>query len=834
MEQEWLLLDMHLHSGYSKTNKPDERSRVKDMSAKEFVDTLSNKGVRIFSITDHNYFSKKYYEKIEQYIKSENLSMKIINGVEMDVYVDLNNNTENCIHICFYFDDNVNRDDLELAIKNLYDKTNKDGKPRFNDIMSEFFNLKTKIIAIPHGDKERGLFKNNLINDLNFNELPEFYKYAMYKIFNAFDVKLKFDDKSNNFWATNFYEHTNSFNELIDNKNENEIIDLKKRISNKIKDNSITLNEEDQEIYDYIMRYGSYFAYFTFSDWHNKENYDPKINNFIFGSIPLAFSSFEMATLDPVSRIVKSKDNNIEIPTTLLKKISFKINGKSKEVSLSPGLNAIVGKRGSGKTLLLSVIKNLAKSDDSNGALSLYKDLTISDISATDRGGIQLSLGSLNSVAFLTQSQIVEIFENPALAEMKIANNFSAINGLDISGIKEISSIGSKIKQYNFNFKNVTSNILSIKKLNNYNYTEFNAIDDIEIKSNFTNINNELDTLIENVKNQHLDTHYLDIQKKNLEILKEYYLFLISSYNKIIANNSIRIAEFNSKQSNNQITIKQNLIDIDNAINMINDNFINQLYIEKNIFAINNFKIENPPVEVNIKGKYLFATYYDIENNIRELLEDKILNTVARAPETITGIRNYAKGEKKLKASYTTIVDELNKSINGDTFKAKREFFEIKNSSVDYKEKIKTMNDLNRYLSSNDIVSLSKASPGTKSVAYLDMLFDLDEKILILDQPEDNIDNDYISNYLVPNIKKKKKIKQLIFVTHNPSVAVYGDAFNYIYVENNDEINYKNYLIERREDKDALIKILEGGRQSFSNRNKKFGNILGDDEYEVN
>lgn len=331
--------------------------------------------------------------------------------------------------------------------------------------------------------------------------------------------------------------------------------------------------------------------------------------------------------------------------------------------------------------------------------------------------------------------------------------------------------------------------------LNNYNYTEFNAIDDIEIKSNFTNINNELDTLIENVKNQHLDTHYLDIQKKNLEILKEYYLFLISSYNKIIANNSIRIAEFNSKQSNNQITIKQNLIDIDNAINMINDNFINQLYIEKIIFAINNFKIENPPVEVNIKGKYLFATYYDIENNIRELLEDKILNTVARAPETITGIRNYAKGEKKLKASYTTIVDELNKSINGDTFKAKREFFEIKNSSVDYKEKIKTMNDLNRYLSSNDIVSLSKASPGTKSVAYLDMLFDLDEKILILDQPEDNIDNDYISNYLVPNIKKKKKIKQLIFVTHNPSVAVYGDAFNYIYVENNDEINYKNYWL---------------------------------------
>ena len=96
---------------------------------------------------------------------------------------------------------------------------------------------------------------------------------------------------------------------------------------------------------------------------------------------------------------------------------------------------------------------------------------------------------------------------------------------------------------------------------------------------------------------------------------------------------------------------------------------------------------------------------------------------------------------------------------------------------------------------------------------------------------EDNIDNEYISKVLVPNIKEKKKIKQLIFVTHNPSVVVYGDAFNYIYAENNDKINYSNYLIEKTEDKEKLLNILEGGRRSFSNRNQKFGNILGEEEY---
>lgn len=144
------------------------------------------------------------------------------------------------------------------------------------------------------------------------------------------------------------------------------------------------------------------------------------------------------------------------------------------------------------------------------------------------------------------------------------------------------------------------------------------------------------------------------------------------------------------------------------------------------------------------------------------------------------------------------------------------------------------MKDLKKHIEQNNIIDLTNSSPGMKSVAYLDMLFDLEEKILILDQPEDNIDNDYISNYLVPNIKEKKQVKQLIFVTHNPSVAVYGDAFNYIFVENNEEIKYVNYLIENKEDKENLINILEGGRSSFSNRNKKFGNILGDEEYENN
>ena len=164
-------------------------------------------------------------------------------------------------------------------------------------------------------------------------------------------------------------------------------------------------------------------------------------------------------------------------------------------------------------------------------------------------------------------------------------------------------------------------------------------------------------------------------------------------------------------------------------------------------------------------------------------------------------------------------------------FNSKKEFYEIRNFDIDYYKTITNYETLKKQVDMGNLFSLTNASPGMRSVAYLDMLFNIDGSILVLDQPEDNIDNDYISNYLVPNIKKKKRVKQLIFVTHNPSVAVYGDAFNYIYVENKEKIKYQNFFIEKKEDKEKLIKILEGGRGSFSNRNKKFGDILGEEEY---
>ena len=548
------------------------------------------------------------------------------------------------------------------------------------------------------------------------------------------------------------------------------------------------------------------------------------------------FESFEMATLDPISRIITSKDTEIQIPTTILSKVNFSINEHKKQVLLSPGLNAIVGKRGSGKSLLLSVIRNLVDKEDPEGALIKYKKLKIDNISGKNRGGIDISPGGLSSVAFLTQDEIKEIFENPEKAQKTISSYFINIKDIDMSKIHDIIDVGSKIIPINKNYKNLTSNILALKKFNDYNYNIFKELNDTNIKVNFNNLIKELKITITNIKRLNLNADKVERELNNLYELQQYYLKIVGLYNKIIETSNEKINSINSKRTNNQITQRQNMTDIKNIMDEINNNFEIQLNFEKLKVLLDNFSIENPPIEIFKKGKYLFVTYYEIPENIKDILIEKLTDSISRG-NSIQDIKEYMLNatNKKLKVSATSLVSELQKYINSNNvFQAKKEFYEIKNSSIDYKSILKTMKDLNEQVKQNNLVNLTEASPGMKSVAYLDMLFDLDETILILDQPEDNIDNDYISNYLVPNIKDKKKIKQLIFVTHNPLVAVYGDAFNYVFAENNEEITYKNFIIEKKEDKEKLIKILEGGRASFSNRNKKFGNVLGEEEYENN
>lgn len=143
----------------------------------------------------------------------------------------------------------------------------------------------------------------------------------------------------------------------------------------------------------------------------------------------------------------------------------------------------------------------------------------------------------------------------------------------------------------------------------------------------------------------------------------------------------------------------------------------------------------------------------------------------------------------------------------------------------------------------NDFIDVM--SPGKKALALLKILIDLDENTcpILIDQPEDDLDNRSIFNELIPFLRKKKVQRQIIVVTHNANVVLGGDAEEII-VANQDGQNAKNkeYRFEYksgaiedmekdREAKDILSKktiqehiceILEGGKEAFELRRKKY------------
>ena len=83
--------------------------------------------------------------------------------------------------------------------------------------------------------------------------------------------------------------------------------------------------------------------------------------------------------------------------------------------------------------------------------------------------------------------------------------------------------------------------------------------------------------------------------------------------------------------------------------------------------------------------------------------------------------------------------------------------------------------------------NLRDMSPGKRSFVILKLLLDFSDKKcpILIDQPEDNLDNRAIYNELVKYIKKKKRERQIILVTHNPNIVVGADSEEVIVANQN-------------------------------------------------
>lgn len=96
---------------------------------------------------------------------------------------------------------------------------------------------------------------------------------------------------------------------------------------------------------------------------------------------------------------------------------------------------------------------------------------------------------------------------------------------------------------------------------------------------------------------------------------------------------------------------------------------------------------------------------------------------------------------------------------------------------------------------------------------------------LIIDQPEDDLDNSYIYIMLIKQFNEIKNSKQLILATHNPNIPVCGEAENILVLESNGKNGWLQYFgtIDNKKVANSVLKILEGDFEAFKRRADVYG-----------
>jgi len=123
---------------------------------------------------------------------------------------------------------------------------------------------------------------------------------------------------------------------------------------------------------------------------------------------------------------------------------------------------------------------------------------------------------------------------------------------------------------------------------------------------------------------------------------------------------------------------------------------------------------------------------------------------------------------------------------------------------------------------------LNELSPGERGALLLVfyLLVDNDDVPLLIDQPEENLDNQTVYELLVPCVKEAKQRRQIFIVTHNPNLAVVCDAEQIICADldkkNNYQMRYIPGSVENPVMNKAIVDILEGTMPAFDNRDSKY------------
>ena len=557
-----------------------------------------------------------------------------------------------------------------------------------------------------------------------------------------------------------------------------------------------------------------------------------------------------------------------------IKEIRVKNNKSLEEslIKLSPGLNVIIGNSGSGKTLLLNQILYEIKNIGLTAASKSSKDGAKEGVNPYEK-----KVGKSSVLDIKYDSEIdnknIKIIEIPNIYseilksqddELSIAEKFGINNDNDANVI--INRYKNDVNNYYQCIKDIKNNIevgervlqniysaidfLSKNKISNY---AFNLNKYIFDESEFKTQMFKLKRINELLSQQEKIVNYFNSIKEllTLDADKEKVDDLISKYNEIIE--SLKTESLSVKKKIGQIEFERKLVDvinekIEDSINKLGNKektvkSREQIYTSEFGKLINLLKraLLNEKREAEIQLSLPYESLKkEIETNsndyARLTLNDNLFNVNNTNLED-SKLFNLDKIKGKIRSLNLSKINLLDSDSTKNLIKSLNEI------NINLSEIITDVSDIPRnielYLDENNgwklISDINKGDIAKKSIEFYfnRLIKEQQPDIILIDQPENDVDKSFISETLSTFIKTQKIEKQIIVTSHDAIVAINSDANMIIEasVNNDNKISYNSYCLEYVEEEklvatNKVALILDGGKRNIKKRYQIYGGEL--------
>jgi len=374
----------------------------------------------------------------------------------------------------------------------------------------------------------------------------------------------------------------------------------------------------------------------------------------------------------------------------------------------------------------------------------------------------------------------------------------------------------------------------------------------------YFNTRNALEEIIKSNLNE-IDVLVSEIKKSQWQIDVENSIDDQEKYEKELADKGINIDDYQNIKT--KLDEYENIIDglekSENRLEEVSEkekslwNELIDIYIER-------FKErENLFTEISTKSGFLRFNLQNFSDNIewveriRKKLNtrsDAFLDDIPELSKWIWDQKNWQQNlklwKKALKSGDMQAIDEQI-SLRSN-FREKLENLELDErinlATIFAGDSVKMEFLQNEKLDKSDDKNwqdITDGSPGQRTAAMLSFVLNHGTEPLILDQPEDDLDTELITDLVVKQLRANRWYRQTIVITHNANIPVLGDAENIIILENKDNeirIRFDNTekkekhqgALESRNVRQDIQNIMEGGIVAFIQREQKYNNEIND------